>query len=113
MTTTTINSDSVTAPQGVTTIFVIDCDGAIISVSASGEQLTGKAPVDLQGVNISELLREREGVNLLHAIQKAADSGWTGGLGRHWLTPASMQDALVEVFIDPETMGHDQLLISL
>jgi diguanylate cyclase (GGDEF)-like protein len=111
--TTTINSDSVTAPQGVTTIFVIDCDGAIISVSASGEQLTGKAPVDLQGVNISELLREREGVNLLYAIQKAADSGWTGGLGRHWLTPASMQDALVEVFIDPETMGHDQLLISL
>lgn len=52
-------------------------------------------------------------MNLLLAIQKAADSGWTGGLGRHWVTPFSKQDALVEVFIDPEMMGDDRLLVSL
>ncbi len=91
----------------------IDGDGTINYVSASGQLLTGKASADLIGVNIVELLREQQGMNLLYAIQKAADSGWTGGLGRHWLTPSSKQDVLVDVFLDPETLGHDKLLVSL
>jgi diguanylate cyclase (GGDEF)-like protein len=111
--TTTGSAGSARNADGVTTILVTDHDGVIESVSASGEQLTGKAPEDLRGVKLIELLREREGINLLCSIQKAADNGWTGGLGRHWLTPASKQDALVEVFIDPTTLGSDQLLLSL
>ncbi len=99
--------------DGVTTIVVIDHDGTIESVSASGEGLLGKAPEDLRGVELVALLREREGMNLLYSIQKAADSGWTGGLGRHWLTPASKQDALVEIFIDPSTLDGEEILLSL
>ncbi|MGI9623732.1 MAG: putative bifunctional diguanylate cyclase/phosphodiesterase [Acidimicrobiales bacterium] len=98
---------------GATTNVVLDYDGAIRSVSPSGEELMGKAPGDLVGVNISELLRERQGSNLLHAIQKAADGGWTGGLGQHWLTPASRQDVLVDVFLDLTTMGDGTLLVNL
>lgn len=106
----TTTSDAAGTATGVTTIFVIDHDGVIVSVSASGEQLTGKAPEDLRGVNLRELLREREGHNLMTTIQKAADGGWTGGLGRHWLTPASRQDAVVEVFVDPATVAPNVLL---
>ena len=95
-----------------TTNVVLDHDGVIRGVSASGEHMLGKASDDLIGTNIADLLRERQGSNLLHAIQKAADAGWTGGLGRHWLVPASRQDMLVDVFLDPR-MLDDHLLLTL
>ena len=92
---------------------VIDHDGVIRSVSESGDQMLGKAAEDLRGGNLTELLRERQGSNLLYAVQKAADGGWTGGLGRHWLTPDHRQDVLVDVFIDPLTLGEADLLLTL
>lgn len=95
-----------------TTNVVLDHDGVIRGVSASGEHMLGKASDDLIGTNIADLLRERQGSNLVFAIQKAADAGWTGGLGRHWLVPASRQDMLVDVFLDP-IMLDDHLLITL
>ncbi len=95
-----------------TTNVVLDHDGVIRGVSASGEHMLGKASDDLIGTNIADLLRERQGSNLVFAIQKGADAGWTGGLGRHWLVPASRQDMLVDVFLDP-IMLDDHLLITL
>ena len=97
MTTTTTAENPRT--QGTTNV-VLDHDGVIRGVSASGEHMLGKASDDLIGTNIADLLRERQGSNLVFAIQKAADAGWTGGLGRHWLVPASRQDMLVDVFLD-------------
>lgn len=95
-----------------TTNVVLDHDGVIRGVSASGEHMLGKASDDLIGTNIADLLRERQGSNLVYAVQKAADAGWTGGLGRHWLVPASRQDMLVDVFLDPR-MLDDHLLVTL
>lgn len=74
--------------------------------------MLGKASEDLIGTNIADLLRERQGSKFLHALQKAADAGWTGGVGRHWLVPASRQDMLVDVFLDP-VMLDDHLLVTL
>lgn len=109
MTTTTTAENPRT--QGTTNV-VLDHEGVIRGVSASGEHMLGKASDDLIGTNIADLLRERQGSNLLYAIQKAADAGWTGGLGRHWLVPASRQDMLVDVFLDPR-MLDDHLLVTL
>ena len=95
-----------------TTNVVLTYDGVIRGVSASGADMLGKAPDDLVGTNIADLGRERHVSNLLLAIQKAADAGWTGGLGRHWLVPASKQDMLVDVFLDPQ-MLDDHLLVTL
>ncbi len=113
MTTTTTTTDASAPSDSTTMLVVLDAEGTIRSVSSSGEQLTGKAPQDLLGANISELLKERQGVNLLHAIQKAADAGWTGGLGRHWLKPSTKQDVYVEVFIDPDSLGDGTIVLAL
>ncbi|MEM7285878.1 MAG: EAL domain-containing protein [Actinomycetota bacterium] len=108
--TTTTTAENPRA-QGTTNV-VLDHDGVIRGVSASGEHMLGKASEDLIGTNIADLLRERQGSKFLHALQKAADAGWTGGVGRHWLVPASRQDMLVDVFLDP-VMLDDHLLVTL
>ncbi len=113
MTTTSTTTDAPGSSAGTTMLVTLDAEGTIRSVSDSGEQLTGKAPADLLGVNISELLKERQGHNLLQAIQKAADAGWTGALGRHWLKPSSKQDVYVEVFVDPVSFGESTIVVSL
>ena len=111
--TTITDSETSHCDQGTTFNMVIDHDGGICTLSESGERLLGSSQHQLCGTNITELLREQQGSNLLYAIQKAADAGWTGGIGRHWLTPAHKQDALVDVFIDPVSLGDHELLLTL
>ncbi|MFV2039224.1 MAG: putative bifunctional diguanylate cyclase/phosphodiesterase [Acidimicrobiales bacterium] len=111
--TTTTTTDQPSAPQRPTAFVALDSHGSILYMSASGEPLTGKAPNDLLGVNIAELLKERQGLNLVHAIQGATESGRAGGLGRHWLSSSSRPDVLVEVFFDPAAREDGQVLLCL
>ncbi len=109
--TTTEKTDIPRAP--VAAFVALDAEGTISYVSATGSELTGKAPEDLLGVNIGELLKEQQGINLVHAIRKASDEQWTGGLGRHWLSSSSRPDVLVDVFVDPQAAGDGELLLTM
>lgn len=111
--TETTTTDQSKPPQGATAFVALDPDGSISYMSSSGEPLIGRAPSDLHGVNIAELLKERQGLNLVHAIQDAVENGTTGPLGRHWLSSSSSPDVLVEVFFDPGARENDQRLLCM
>jgi len=99
--------------QGTITVVALRADTTITYISSSGQELTGRPTTELVGLPFGELLKARQGPTLMEALAQAVDGGFTGNLGRYWLSSAHRQDVLVETFVDPAAVDGDGMLLTL
>ena len=109
----TIRAIESAGSQGMLTVVALRADTTISYISSSGQELTGRPAGDLVGLPFGDLLKAHQGPSLMEALHNAVDDGFTGTLGRHWLSSSHRQDVLVETFVDPAAVDGDGVLLAL